>query len=113
LSAQLAAMELNVQKGYVHGSALVFAPGAASANSLGFATVDALMAEANTELGLHGYTPAGNAFRAYQQMLESALDQANNDHSFVQAGPCSFSYPAVVSFTPTPFPTAVKIELAR
>ena len=35
LSAQLSAMELNVEAGLVGGSALVYAPGAISANSLG------------------------------------------------------------------------------
>ena len=50
LSAQLAAMELNVFNGKVSGSALVYAPGVTGANAAGFITVDALMAEANAEL---------------------------------------------------------------
>jgi hypothetical protein len=39
LSAQLAAMELNVEPGFVNGAALVYAPGTNSANGLGFAKV--------------------------------------------------------------------------
>ena len=36
--------------------------------------VNAVMAEANTELGLHGLTKAGSPFRAYQGTLEQILD---------------------------------------
>lgn len=92
LSAQLAAMELNVFNGNVQGNALIYAPGTASANSLGFATVNAVMAEANTELGLHGLTVASGAIRTYQEALKNALDRANNNLNFVQATPCPFSF---------------------
>jgi len=92
LSAQLAAMELNVLNGLVSGSALIYAPGATSANALGFATVNALMAEANAELGLHGLTLAGSPYRAYQEALKNALDAGNNNHNFVQPVPCAFSF---------------------
>jgi hypothetical protein len=92
LSAQLAAMELNVLNGKVSGSALIYAPGITSANALGFATVNALMAEANTELGLHGLTLADSPYRAYQEALKNALDKANNNASFVQPTPCAFSF---------------------
>jgi len=92
LSAQLAAMELNVFNGKVNGSALIYAPGTTSANSLGFATVNAVMAEANTELGLHGSTLSGSPFRAYQEALKNALDNANNNKTFVQGTPCPFSF---------------------
>jgi hypothetical protein len=95
LSAQLAAMELNVSTGKVDGSALVYAPAVTGANAAGFITVNALMAAANTEL-IHGLTKSGNAFRSYQETLKNALDQANQDQStsFVQAVPCSFSFAA-------------------
>lgn len=84
LSAQLSAMELNVRNGNVSGSSLVYAPGANSANSGGYATVNDLMAEANTELGLHGSTLSGSPYRAYQEALKTALDRANNNLNFVQ-----------------------------
>jgi hypothetical protein len=98
LSVQLAAMELNVLNGNVVGTALIFAPGTTSANALGFASVNAVMAEANTELGLHADTTSGgaqDAFRAYQQALKNALDAANNNLNFVSAEPCphTFSIP--------------------
>jgi hypothetical protein len=92
LSAQLAAMELNVFNGKVNGGALIYAPGTESANSLGFATVNAVMAEADTELGLHGLTLAGSPDRAYQEALKNALDNANNNKTFVQATPCPFTF---------------------
>jgi len=92
LSAQLAAMELNVLNGFVNGGALIYAPGATSANALGFTTVNALMTEANTELGLHGLTLADSPYRAYQEALKNALDAGNNNHNFVQPVPCAFSF---------------------
>jgi len=101
LSAQLAAMELNVEGGFVNGSALIYAPGTTSANGAGFATVNAIMTEANTELGLHGLALAfpgtGNAFRAYQESLKNALDKANNNLNFVQSGPNSCPTPVFPS----------------
>lgn len=92
LSAQLAAMELNVAHDNVDGNALIYAPDTNSANSLGYATVNEVMNEANTELGLHGSTPAGNPYRSYQEHLKDALDNANNNQTFVQPTPCAFSF---------------------
>jgi hypothetical protein len=92
LSAQLAAMELNVEAGFVNGNALVYAPGTNSANSLGFATVNALMSEANAELTLHATAFAGDSWRSYQEALKNALDKANNNQTFVQATPCPFTF---------------------
>jgi hypothetical protein len=94
LSAQLAAMELNVLNGKVDGSSLIYAPGTTSANALGFATVSAVMAEANAELGLHGKALSADEWRSYQQALKNALDNANNNLTFVQSTPCAFSFPA-------------------
>ena len=92
LSAQLAAMELNVKCGGVDGTSLIYAPGTNSANAAGFATVNAVMAEANTELGAHGLTTTGSQFRAYQERLKDALDKANNNLTFVQSTPCPASF---------------------
>jgi hypothetical protein len=92
LSAQLAAMELSVEAGFVDGNALVYAPGTNSANGLGFATVNALMSEANTELTLHGTAFAGDSWRSYQEAIKNALDKANNNQTFVQATPCPFTF---------------------
>ena len=92
LSVQLSAMELNVEATFVSSGAVIYAPGTTSANSLGFATVGAVMAEANTELGLHGLTLDGSAFRSYQQALKNALDNANNNLNFVSSVPCGFTF---------------------
>ncbi|BDG06643.1 hypothetical protein [Anaeromyxobacter oryzae] len=93
LSAQLAAMELNVRHGLVSGSALVYAPGATSANPAGFATVEALMDEANASLGANALTVAPCDARKLQEALKNALDAANNDRSFLQPGPESCPTP--------------------
>jgi hypothetical protein len=92
LSAQLAAMKLNVLNGFVNGGALIYAPGTTSGNALGFATVDAVMAEANASLGGDGSTPSGDPNRAIQEALKNALDNANNNLTFVQETPCAFSF---------------------
>jgi len=92
LSAQLSAMELNVRYNKVDGNALIYAPGAQSANSLGYATVNNVMAEANTSLGANGNTTAAGANRTYQEALKNALDKANNNLNFVQSSPCPFSF---------------------
>lgn len=93
LSAQLAAMELNVNNGFVSGGSLIYAPGTASANAAGFATVSAIMEEANIALGTDGLTLAGSPNRAYQEALKNALDLANNNKTFVQPQPCAFTTP--------------------
>jgi hypothetical protein len=87
LSAQLAGMALNVEAGFVDGNALIYAPGTNSANAAGFASVNDIMAEANTELGLHGLTRDGSPYRAYQEALKDALDRANNNQTFLQPDP--------------------------
>jgi hypothetical protein len=98
LSAQLAAMELNVRHSFVGGAALVYAPCLLNfapipgLNSLGFISVNDLMTAANAELCLHRSTPSGNPYRAYQECLKNTLDNANNNQNFVQPGPCSMSF---------------------
>jgi hypothetical protein len=93
LSAQLAAMELNVATGGVSGTALVYAPGAPSANSAGFETVNQLMADANTLLVAPGnVTVAASALRSTEETVKTALDKANNNLNFVQASACQVNY---------------------
>jgi len=43
-------------------------------------------------LGLRGLTLSGNPYRSYQERLKNALDNANNNRSFVQPAPCPFSF---------------------
>jgi hypothetical protein len=86
LSAQLAAMKLNVLNGFVNGNALIYAPGTNSANANGFAKVSDVIAEADAELSVNGNTTAAGPARIYQRNLKDALDNANNDLTFVKAG---------------------------
>jgi hypothetical protein len=53
------------------------------------------MSAANTDLATNNLVLSGNLDRAFQQALETALDQANNNLNFVQAGPssCPFTTP--------------------
>jgi hypothetical protein len=101
LSAQLAAMKLNVAygpNGGVNGNSLVFA-GASPAgcsvpvNGTGFISINALMADANAELGADGSTPSDDPERVCQEFKKNALDRANNNLNFVQSAPCPFSTP--------------------
>ncbi|HXI55948.1 MAG TPA: hypothetical protein VNO55_07810 [Polyangia bacterium] len=93
LSAQLAAMELNVLNGMVNTGALIYAPGTVSANANGFATVSAVMVEADSSLAANGNTTAAGPLRTSQEALKNALDAANNNLNFVQAGPASCPAP--------------------
>lgn len=99
LSAQLAAMALNVHNGLVNGSALVYAPGAPSANAAGFTNVSALMADADAALVANGTTLAGDPNRALQTALKDALDAANNSLSFAQAEACTYTFEAQAAST--------------
>ena len=92
LSAQLAAMELNVYNGKVSGTALIYAPGTTSANTLGFATVNAVMTEANNTLASNGLVLSGNPERTHEEALKNALDNANNNKTFVQPTVCPFTF---------------------
>jgi hypothetical protein len=99
LSAQLAAMALNVEAGFVNGSSLVYAPALlpyapiTGLNSLGFISITNLMNAANTELCTHGTAYSGDLWRAYQEALKNVLDAANKNYNFVQPTPCPFSFP--------------------
>lgn len=91
LSAQLAAMQLNVLNGKVSGSSLVYAPGCGNTGvNNNYISINDLIAAANAALGADGYTPSGDPNRAYQECLKIALDKGNNNLNFVQATPCSF-----------------------
>lgn len=90
LSAQLAAMELNVRHNFVNGNALVYTGGCGGLAN--FITINSLMNLANTSLCAYGLTPAGHPQRAYQECLKNVLDQANNNLNFVQSEPCPFSF---------------------
>lgn len=92
LSAQMAAMALNVHNNKVSGSALIYAPDTDSANGAGFASVNDVIAEADASLGAHENTTAAGPVRTGQEALKNALDRANNNLNFVQGQPCAFSF---------------------
>src|SRR5438093_2791256 len=93
LSAQLAAMELNVSHGFVSGSSLVYEACLKDFGyPTGFISINALMTAANNALCADGYTPSGNPDRALQECLKNALDDANNNKNFVQGSPCPFTF---------------------
>lgn len=92
LSAQLAAMTLNVRNGMVSGTAIVYAPNTPGASSLGFTTIDALMTAADAQLAAHPVTVSAGSDRTIQEAIKTALDRANNNLNFVQSSPCPFSF---------------------
>jgi hypothetical protein len=85
LSAQLATMELNVYCGFVSANSSIYAPGTAGAivggAFDGYNLISNVMSEANTDLGTvgHNVTLSGNTYRAHQETLKNALDNANNN----------------------------------
>jgi hypothetical protein len=86
LSAQLSAMALNVEAGFVGSGAIVYSP------DLGFITIGNLLTAANAALAADGLTLADDPNRAAQESLKNALDAANNNQNFVQGQPCPFSF---------------------
>lgn len=98
LSAQLAAMELNVRHTAVSGVAgdyILYRPElnqfGITYNS-GFITVNTLMAEANAALAdPNGYTITAGPVRTYQEALKNALDDANNNRAIYVLPPSPLS----------------------
>jgi hypothetical protein len=94
LSVQMAATVLNIRNGLVSGDgAIVYAPGTNSADSNGFATLGALIAEADASLAANPSTLSGNPERDHQEALKNAFDAANNNLNFLQAGPGTCAAP--------------------
>ena len=83
LSSHLAAMELNVEAGFVDGNR-IYAPFGGSINQL--------MTLANNSLQSDPFTPAGHPERAYQEQLKNYLDALNNGAGVVSPTPCAFSF---------------------
>jgi hypothetical protein len=86
-------MALNVEAGFVDGGATVYAadlhalyptgspvPGLGADGSI---SINALMAAADAELGLHGSVRSGSPFRPLQSAMKNALDLANNNQNFI------------------------------
>lgn len=100
LSVQLAAMAMNVQHGMVSPDALIYAPGTHAANVNGFASVQAVIDEADESLGNDPVTTSGSPARSYQEALKNALDKANNNRTFAQPTPATCPTPLWVEPLP-------------
>ncbi|MEO6252596.1 MAG: T9SS type A sorting domain-containing protein [Ferruginibacter sp.] len=97
LSAQMAAMKLNMRCAGVSGTMIIYAPGTGSANAFGFASVGSVMTEADNLLSTNGSIPDdGSPLRILATALKDALDKGDNNLNFVQPAPCSNN-----SFAPT------------
>ncbi len=83
LSSHLAAMQLNVEAGFVDGNR-IYAPFGGSVNQL--------MALANNSLLSDPLTHPGNPERAYQEQLKNWLDALNNEAPVVSPVPCTYSF---------------------
>jgi hypothetical protein len=92
LSAQFATLRLDVLVWGTNGNSIVYAPGSVSGGVTGYASLNSLFTETNTELGLHASTLSGTA-RTYQEALKNAFDNAANNLNFVQPGACPVVYP--------------------
>jgi hypothetical protein len=102
LSAQLAAMALNVEGGYVGGGSVVYAPGCGNTGANNdFISINDLMAAANAALCADGNTPSGDPHRAPQECLKNALDSANNNQNFILP-PVNGQIPCAVNYTGNP-----------
>jgi hypothetical protein len=65
----------------------------ATTDESGFATVGAIMTEANNDLATNGLTVTSNAIRTHQEALKNAFDKANNNLNFVQSSPSTCPSP--------------------
>ena len=95
LSAQYAAMFLNVQHGFVDPNAVVYAPGTGLSSPggvPGFATITDVMAAAGNSLASFPKTTTAGPARSLQEALKNALDKANNNQNFVQGQACDVNY---------------------
>jgi hypothetical protein len=91
LSAQLAALKLDVNFNFVDGNAFDLC-----SNS----TVNNLIQTACDQLAMDGNTVAGNPTRIAQEMLKNCIDAINNNGAVVPVTPCPFTFPN----PPTPCP---------
>lgn len=92
LSAQLAAMALNVDAGFVEADAIVYAPGCGNLLDDQFISITHLMNDAVAQLMANPLTLDGHLERDEQECIKNALDAANNNENFVQAEACEVNY---------------------
>ena len=85
LSAQLAALKLDVNYGYVDGNAF---------DLCSSMTVNTLISTACDQLAMDGNTVAGNPTRVAQEMLKNCIDAINNNGAVVPVTPCPYTFPS-------------------
>jgi uncharacterized protein (DUF2141 family) len=83
LSAQLAALKLDVKFGFVDGTAFDLCSNM---------TVNGLIASACDSLGSDGYTLSGNVDRIAQEMMKTCADKINNGGPVIPVTPCSATF---------------------
>jgi len=86
LSAQLAAMKLNIMFGNVKGNVNAF-------DLCSHMTIGDLVLAANDALCADDSTPSGDPNRALQEALKNCLDALNNNGKVVNPTPCQFTTP--------------------
>ncbi len=84
LSAQLAALKLDVNFNFVDGNAFDLCSNM---------KVNTLISTACDQLAMDGNTVAGNPTRVAQEMLKNCIDAINNNGAVVPVTPCPFSFP--------------------
>jgi hypothetical protein len=87
LSAQLAALELNVYFGNpaVDGNAY---------DLCSSMTVNGLITTACDQLAMDGNTVSGNPTRVAQEMLKNCIDAINNNGAVIPVTPCPYTFPS-------------------
>lgn len=89
LSAQLAAMFLNTELGYVDRyNSYIYTPGCGFWGNGNFMNVDALLWYTNYYLLYRTTVNGKDPERAYLECLKNGFDNANNNLTFVQPHPC-------------------------
>ncbi len=84
LSAQLAALKLDVNFNFVDGNAY---------DLCSSSTVNSLIQTACDQLAMDGNTVAGNPTRIAQEMLKNCIDAINNNGAVVPVTPCPYTFP--------------------
>ncbi len=84
LSAQLAALKLDVNFNFVDGNAFDLCSNM---------KVNTLISTACDQLAMDGNTVAGNTTRVAQEMLKNCIDAINNNGAVVPVTPCPFTFP--------------------
>jgi|GEM_PF-1438010 hypothetical protein len=103
LSAQMVAMRLNMETGFVDYFDGMYAPGY---GNLGyyhdFVVVGFLLQKAGWALESDGYTPAGHPNRMFQESMKDVFEKGNNNMIFVQKTPCAIAESLITQTSTNP-----------